>query len=55
VDGDIGVMITEEQLKQQVEDCMNKMWKKKPRVTYEYLVLALLKDIDEKLDSIKKE
>jgi len=43
----------DEQLAQQVEDCLNAMWRKKPRVTYDTLVLTLLKDMETKLTKIE--
>ena len=43
----------DKKLAQDVEDCLNAMWKKKPRVTYDNLVLTLLKDMETKLTEIE--
>jgi len=49
----IEVIALDEQIAQQVEDCLDAMWKKKPRVTYDNLVLTLLKDMETKLTKIE--
>ena len=38
-----------------MERDINTLWKKKPQVTYEYLILKMLMDISDTLDSINEE